>query len=400
MSILVYFYLLILFFGPKYGIVDTRFILIPVGFFLSMGYIWNSKVLKFSFTFLTILLLYSFLLYLLNHFTYPDFLRYFRGIVSVLALGLLFNSKFVGYKKILNGFFYVFLTHALVMLVMLLFPDSQPHIHKLMNFEIVPRHWRVTGLTAGFDIAGIITVATAVFSYIMLEMKNNTRYVLLMLLSIVMTIFTSRTNMIYLALLFLFLILRYLFKTSHTKRELLVLSTFLLIAIIFIYRMVIPIFQQTINTQLFNFGSGSDVDYISASYNYVDPFKTLKSFIVLPETAVGLIFGSSRFPFVDSGYIQTINAIGILGLLFSLLFYSWIYFVSRSFYWRVVSQTADYMEPSAFLGTSAIIFFLTIVASVKNQYFFTRTVFEMFIFCASILEYFCTSASKNAHSKF
>jgi hypothetical protein len=269
---------------------------------------------------------------------------------------------------------------------MLIVPAIQPFVHNLLNYKIEVRYLRVTGLTAGFDIAGFITILCTVFAYTYLSKTFKTKYLVLMILSICMTLFTSRGNMVYLSILFLFLLKTFFLKSSVSLKEIILLFLFFIIGMFFMYKMILPVFSQTLNSNLIGLSKSNNIDFIQKSYGYTDPIKMLRSFITLPDSGVGKLFGISAYPASDSGYIQTINAIGVLGLLITLGFYLKIY-RNILFFYRRSKHQSNYSDISnVFLNTSMLLFFLTLIASVKNQYFFTRSVFEMFIFCSFIME--------------
>jgi hypothetical protein len=386
MSVLVYFYMLILFFGPKLGILDTRMLLLPIGLLLSNGYIYNGRTIRLTFIVLLFLLIYSILIYVSNDFIDPYFLRYFRAIISILAMALLFRSKRIDLPKIINGFFLVFFTHALVMLIMLLIPTIQPYINVMLGNDVSYHYLRVTGLTSGFDISGFITIASAVFAYTFYSSTYKTKYLILMILSVCMTVFTSRANMIYLSILFIFLLRNIFIKSSFSLKNIILFFMFFIIGLFFVYKLILPVFTQTVSSNLLVMSKNAGTDFVMSSYGYTDPIKMLRSFIVLPDSVAGIIFGISKYPKSDSGYIQSINTVGVIGLLISFGFYLKTYRNIRFFYGGLKGQIDNLIVSKVFLNTSTLLFFLTIVASVKNQYFFTRSVFEMYIFCSFVLE--------------
>jgi hypothetical protein len=246
---------------------------------------------------------------------------------------------------------------------------------------------RVTGLTAGFDIAGFITIVTAVFAYVFLSNTYKKRYLVLMILSVCMTLFTSRGNMIYLSILFLVMLRSYMVKSTISLKKLIFLFMIFIVAAFFMFKLILPVFSQTVNSDLFEYGKSSKLNFVLSSYGHTDLIKMLKSFIILPESYAGLVFGASIMPQSDSGYIQTINAIGLVGLFITLAFYWQTYKNIKYFYKNIKDEITYSTISKVFLNTALILFLLSIIASVKNQYFFTRSVFEMFIFCSFVMEF-------------
>jgi hypothetical protein len=95
-------------------------------------------------------------------------------------------------------------------------------------------------------------------------------------------------------------------------------------------------------------------------------------FIILPKTIVGLVFGENYFPFSDSGYIQTINAVGLLGLSISFYFYFKIFFTLK------VKNLSNHLKLNVSKALKMIIL-ITLFVCIKNQYMFTRGSFELII---------------------
>ena len=87
----------------------------------------------------------------------------------------------------------------------------------------------------------------------------------------------------------------------------------------------------------------------------------------------GIIFGEAHDIDVDSGYVKTINQIGILGTLYTL-YINWdIYFSQKK------NRTKTFFSINLLLLLCIILISIT---NFKNQMFFTRGIFEIYLVLA------------------
>ena len=97
----------------------------------------------------------------------------------------------------------------------------------------------------------------------------------------------------------------------------------------------------------------------------------LNSFFILPNSSSGLIFGIAKDVEVDSGYIKTINQIGILGALITFIIHWKTYFSFKKKYSKNIFISFKFML--------LLILILISVSNIKNQMFFVRGIFEIYI---------------------
>jgi hypothetical protein len=147
-----------------------------------------------------------------------------------------------------------------------------------------------------------------------------------------------------------------------------------------IYSFILPILIDSWNLDIaIDFANRPDI--YESGYSKNDPLSILESFIIIPNTLSGLVFGTSFDPpDSDSGYIKVINIIGVFGLLFSI--YTFIATLYHSF-------PRKYQLNDSIILLKKFLFFIvfvTFVASIKNQYLFTRGIFELFILSILLLK--------------
>jgi hypothetical protein len=250
------------------------------------------------------------------------------------------------------------------------------------------RAFRVSGLVAGFDIAGIFSLITTYVLYELIKIKPRGIYYFMFFLSYFSIFFTSRTNSIYAILIAVIFFYNFIKNFKLNPKYIFSLVIFFSSFIFILSRFVLPILIDSWNLDIV-FEVADRPDIYESGYSKNDPLSILQSFIIIPETITGLIFGTSFDPpDSDSGYIKVINIIGILGLVTSILSYISTY---------ILSNLNNYIyNPQTKLLKRVIFFILltTFIASVKNQYFFTRGIFELFIIAILLLK-----SQNNLHNK-
>lgn len=362
-------------FGPKFGFIDSRILLIPLAFifFASSDCVLPENLLRV----LVFLLVYSVLLFFIFP-SNPDFLRYLRSFLSFFCLTYIIrfkNNTESGIKILVN----VLLLHPFAIYFSFISPAVQITLANVFNFTVEKsKNMVFSGLTAGFDMAGFLSIAGFLICIHIFYYKRSFSMGIKAILFFVSVFLTSRTSVVLLLLFSTYLFYKFLFKSkvSQKFKFLGILGfTFLLFVS---YRFVLPNFISTIDIEIFNTMSDMGNEDAILTYARTNPYEMLISFIILPETNLGIFFGENIFPESDSGYIQTINAIGIFGLILSFYFYYLIYISLRSLKFSSTLQR----NISTALKT---ILLLTLIVNVKNQYFFTRGSFELVILLFLIL---------------
>jgi hypothetical protein len=378
-KIYVIIVLFIAIFGPKYGFLDTRLFLVILIYSLNINDINKiPKVILWALVFLLFLVVYSFLIYLFNNNDYIDSLRYLRCIFGILLLLHLYR-KF-DFELLFNSLLFILFLHVLSIYISVIFPSSQGFFSMISGYDKDFRAFRVSGLVAGFDISGIFSLITTYVLYELIKIKSRRIYYFMFFLAYFSIFFTSRTNSVYAILIAVFFFYNFIKNFKLNPKYIFSLVIFFSSFIYILSRFVIPILIDSWNLDIV-FEVADRPDIYESGYSKNDPISILQSFIIIPETITGLIFGTSFDPpDSDSGYIKVINIIGILGLVASIIFYISTY---------ILSSLNNYIyNPQTKLLKSVIFFILliTFIASVKNQYFFTRGIFELFIIAILLLK--------------
>lgn len=353
--------ILIALFGPKFGVFDTKLLLIPVSilFIKKEDAIFSKQEITLLIS-LLILSIYSFFLFLLLP---PDleFLRYFRSTLSLLLLFVIFRRT-LNPNSILTIILFCLSLHSLSIYISFLFPSFQQILSELYGTRVVFQ--RYAGLTSGYDISGFFAIFGCYISYLFYKKNNNFKYILYALFFYGSIFFTSRVSILIIIVLTLYFIFREQFYSKFSFKKFIIIFTILTTLYLALNKYIIPIFISSIQIEFFEsyseLGDSSSVQ----SYSKDNPIEVLENFIVLPKTDLEIFFGANRFPASDSGYIQTINTIGVFGLVITLYFYISLYYFVRN---DLISKLIKFL------------LILTIILSIKNQYFFTRGVFELII---------------------
>jgi hypothetical protein len=375
---LQYLAVVIALFGPKFGFIDSRLLLVPVMFiFYKHNKLVFSKNQIYLLGIIIFLLFYSLVLFLLFP-SNAEFLRYFRSFISLFCLPCIIgyqNSFETSLKIVIN----VLIFHPVAIYLSMLFPPIQFLLADIFQFVAENRELRYNGLTAGYDIAGYLSISGFIIClYTYYQDKRNSNLIK-SIVFYVSIFFTSRTSIIVLLFLSIVIFFQYLFHSKLSIKNKFFGVLLFTILSVFVYKYILPSFISTIDIEIFKNLSVNGNEEAVLTYAKTDPYQMLFDFVILPRTSLGLIFGENNFPKSDSGYIQSINAIGIFGLFFSLIFYGKIYFSLKENY--LINQFKKNVSKAL-----KIIIIITLLLCIKNQYIFTRGTFELIILIFIILQ--------------
>jgi hypothetical protein len=368
-SFLQYFAVLIALFGPKYGFFDSRMLLIPLLLYFNKI---NRLVLTRDYYALVaicfILILYSSLQFALFP-PNPEFLRYIRAFISLICLPFIFNTNCESAIKVVIN---VLILHPIAIFVSMYSPSIQSLLAVVFQFVSETRNIRFNGLTAGFDIAGYLSISGFLLTIVYYLSNPKISYLIKSAIFYISAFFTSRGSIIIILTITLVIFFQYLLSSKLTLKKLLIVSSFLSIISVLVFKYVLPNIISTVELEFLKNYSDLGNEEAVTTYARTDPYEMLKSFIILPKTNLGLFFGQNSAVFSDSGYIKTINTIGILGLFISVFFYIRLYqslkIIQRnSFFLKNISRSLK------------IIILITLILTIKNQYLFTRGSFELLI---------------------
>lgn len=375
---LQYIAVIIALFGPKLGFIDSRLLLVPILlFFYKLNNISFSKNQIYLLGIIIFLLFYSFGLFLLFP-SNPEFLRYIRSFISLFCLPYIMgyhNSFETALKIVIN----VLIFHPVAIYLSMLFPPIQYILADIFQFVAENRELRYNGLTAGYDIAGYLSISGFLICLYTYHQDKRISILIKSIVFFVSVFFTSRTSIIVLLFLSIILFFQFLSKSKLTFKKVFFGTGILLILSLVVYKYILPNFISTIDIEIFKDLSENGNEEAVLTYAKTDPYQMLIDFIILPKSTLGLIFGENFAPLSDSGYIQTINAVGLFGMFISFLFYFKLY--SNLKYDCLKNQFKK--NVSIALKTVIII---TLFLCVKNQYLFTRGSFELIILIFIILK--------------
>jgi len=344
------FIIVLLLYGPKYGYIDCR--VFGLFCFNYRGIRFNKRELALL-RLPVVLLVYTVIVYFaVNEVNrIMEFLRFVRVILSLLLMIFLF--KFTAARVIEKALVIALVLNGFVSLFSLISPLFESIIHELIGFSKSRKFLRTTGLFMGYDINGLLLLLTTYYLGI-LGLRRFTP------LLFVLTLFTSRVTM---AIAFLSLMWRII--TRSIKEYSLVKRGFILMVSVPLFMLAIRQFKQHVLPTII--GSKSSI-LVENSYSKTSPQELVEVLIVLPDSIFGWIFGNSTFSGTDSGYIQILFASGLVGLVLTLFYYVKLIF-------------DVYRRPKSFTIVESKVTIISVVCvlilSFKNQYFFTRGIFEL-----------------------
>ncbi len=364
-------------FGPKYGFFDSRLLLFPILLmFYGRDSLFFTKDQLILLGIILFLLLYSFVLFILFPAN-PEFLRYFRSFISLFCLSFIlrYNNSFESALSILVN---VLILHPLAIYFSIVSPSIQVILAKVFQFVAENRDLRYNGLTAGFDIAGYLSISGFLICLFIFYRDNKVSSVIKALVFFISVFFTSRTSIVVLLFVSTLLFFQFLVSSKFSIKKIFFGGVLFTVTAMTVYEHILPNFISTIEIELFADLSEKGNDEAVLTYAKTDPVQMLIDFIILPKSIIGLFFGENVSPLSDSGYIQTINAVGLLGLFISLLFYCKMYIKFK------YNDFNDLLKINM-LKALRMIIIITLLLCIKNQYLFTRGTFELVAFMYMIL---------------
>jgi hypothetical protein len=372
-QLFIVLYVFILFFSPKFGLFDPRVLMVPIGFMALKKSLFIPKFINKLLIHLLILMLYYSIISFLNNSGFEELLRYFRVIISVVLIIFLFSFPNVDRSLMVNSILIALMSNIVVMIFNLISPSFNLLIQSIYldGGKILDKSNRVIGLSSGYDTTGVIVLISILFLTYLFSFNRNKIYFIFLLLSIGVSFFISRGTMVYFFLILLFFIFR-ITKKLNLKFVLLIYF-FAILFLSLVYPYVYNVFISSVNLDFLNLETEVDPLVIENQYAKTDFLGMVESFLKFPNSAYGIIFGEAHDVDVDSGYIKTINQIGILGTLYSLYINWEIYFLQNKF------KNKIFFTNNLLMLLCIILISLT---NFKNQMFFTRGIFEIYLVLA------------------
>jgi len=398
MKIVFSFIIFISIFGPKFGFFDTSLLGSLIGIII-LSLLKKIKIPKDGFSlfiFLTIILSYSIIIFFVSETSnlYPV-LRGTRALLATLLLGIVVYNFPLRISSMLNITIIIILINAIVIFIQILMPGIQVYFAKLYEFNKTIRNMRAFGLTAGFDTAGFLCVKGIVLSGVsFLVIKKSMKYILVLSIFSIATLFTSRSTMALSVFIVLGFALVFIIKSKFKYKLLGIITIVLIFLALFYY--IIPIFSETFYLNIFD--SFESDNPASEQFAKTNISTWINNRWILPENEYNLIFGSTVNPDSDVGYIILIHMIGIIGLILVVSFY----FLMLS---KVLKNSKTFLPfkgrchlisiEKILLISLTIIICLEFVTNIKNLYFFTRSHYEL-----TVILFFLALAGKERINLF
>lgn len=375
--VLQYIAVIIALFGPKFGLIDSRLLLIPI---LLIFYKLDNLVFSRNQIILlrinSFLLLYSFCLFILFP-SNPEFLRYIRSFISLFCLPFIIGYK-NSFESALRILINVLIFHPLAIYFSIVSPSIQNILANIFQLVAENRDLRLNGLTAGFDIAGYLSISGFLICLYTYYQDKKTSSLIKSFVFFISVFFTSRTSIIVLLVISILLFFQFVFKSNFSIKKIFLGGVLFTILSMIVFEYILPNFISTIDIEIFKDLSEKGNEEAVLTYAKTDPYQMFIDFIILPKSKMGLFFGENISPLSDSGYIQTINAVGLLGLSISYLFYLKMYFNLKCIHFK--NQLKINLSKAL-----KMIIIITLLVCLKNQYLFTRGTFELIILIFIIL---------------
>jgi hypothetical protein len=366
------FFLFVFFsvFGMKIGFVDfavvAPIVLLPL--LAREGrtsiYHWTNKI-YFGLLLLSIILSCSQIIN--DNFILYDNLRFVRAFLAVVLITLALNGESA--QDILKVLFYVLLSHCVILIVSANIFELNALTSILSGNERF-RHGRSSGLLAGYDIAGILSLfALAMIAFDVIYIRPFLRFLFygIILSSI---FYTSRVSMAFALCITFVWIGRIVLGKQYGMLYKLSFVCLSILSLFVLLRRFLIIIDVTFNLGLHQFYSGDYAESVTSVHaaQKEDSFLWSDMF-VLPDTLGGAIWGTGAdIISSDVGYIKEIFRYGFVGLA-----------ISVAVHYVVVIKPARLLTERNMRFFYYFVFVLIIMLSLKNNYFFTRGVWPVYI---------------------
>jgi hypothetical protein len=316
-------------FFPKIGLIDLSLIGLFIGIFYLIIHRRNIFINKYLFKltlFLLFILCYSLIILLFNSEQDDAFfsvLRIARSLILFLFFSILFSNVHIEEKSFLKVILFILAINSLFIILEVVNINFQMVMAGIVGYNKPPFPFRGFGLTAGFEIAGLLSLTGLLLVYTLIYFDKkitiiNTLYLILFFISVV---FTSRTFIVLSALLnfaaLLFFVINGSFKLKFFATTILFLFTTLFVAY------ALPLLIATLNAFGYGFTDVNLNDF-SDSYN-IHQTNVYSDLLIYPDTTIkSIFFGNSNSPISDYGYLMMWHMNGIIGLLLVFLFFVYL----------------------------------------------------------------------------
>lgn len=286
----------------------------------------NTTLLIFPIS-LYIIIMYSLLLVgLLDTQNSFEVLRSSRAILTYFIILFFFSTHNYSLTQVMNVVLAVLITHALSILIGIVFPPFKNIILPISQYSIEFMRIRSSGLLSGYDDAGFlcnIGLLLVLIKNTFLKTKLVDRNALIFISSV---IFTSRVNIVVMGLVLSIVFVVNLLKMNikgllNISKYLIVIGLFSLVVLSLSTNFGYELRYTLLNyfpdlSRVMSLMEGSYTDYGIHS-------GVISRHLSLSELSLNqIIFGAGlRKTNSDVGYIKTIFSIGIIGIIIQVMTY-------------------------------------------------------------------------------
>jgi len=316
-------------FFPKIGLIDLSLMGLFIGTFYLMihrkSIFINKYLLKLT-LFLSLILSYS-LIVLLFNFEQDDavfsVLRIARSLILFLFFSILFSNVHIEERSFLKVILFILAINSLFIILEVLNIDFQMFMAGIVGYNKPTFPFRAFGLTAGFEIAGLLSLTGLLLVYTLIYFDKkitfiNTFYLIIFFISVV---FTSRTFIILSALLNFTALLFFIINGNYKLKFFATTILFLFTTLFVVY--ALPLLIATLDAFGYGFGDVNLNDF-SDSYN-INQTNVYSDLLIYPKVTIkSIFFGNSNSPISDYGYLMMWHMYGIIGLLLVFLFFIYL----------------------------------------------------------------------------
>lgn len=322
---------------------------------------------------ISVLMVYAAIVMLVNgNNNLFELLRLSRAFLTYLIIYLFIESGNYSKLEILCSIKVVILIHAIVVILGVLIPETKEFVLPVSQYQSRFLRYRSTGLVSGYDLAGYLCNIGLIIDYFLKKEKSESGLSLTMLLFVVATTFTSRFNMLCMAVMVFFVLLLELKSNSTISKVIAIFFGIIGISVVLIFWTLTTNVSPALRVEIIKDFPFLDKIYNAVMGSYTDygiHVNVIKRHLSpMPISMLGRIFGIGLRPSnSDIGYIKSMFSIGMIGILTEII----IYGITCKYI--INNQNKKNMYVIIYL---IAVFFMFVMES-KISFVFASTTFEM-----------------------
>ncbi|WP_341885271.1 hypothetical protein [Synechococcus sp. UW140] len=362
--------------SPKLGFVDLS-ILFPALILLLLPFkskICIAKPFQWLLFFLCFILSYQIVLQVIvGNTIIGEILRHIKNISLVLIISVSFSIVPDRVKANFPIFvFYTLFSNSVLVLLCVLFPEINSFLFSVTGVE--PRYLRSSGLLAGFDIAGILSItALSMLVFRVLSFPSKFAYIFFASILVISSYFESRVSFATCLCLWFFVFVSFCKNTSLLLPYRLIIAFLVTALLVPVVNDAAKLYDSTLKLNLFGLSVEETNEYYSRSAAVTSDGFPWADMFFLPASEFSILLGTGSETLAsDVGYIKDVFRYGFFGI--SLSFLSYLLFISSCFRLADSSNKANrYRQLIKFL------FLFLLLLNFKNSYFWVRAFSPSFI---------------------